>query len=95
MVDLGNKIKQLRIDRGLSQTDLAKRVNITKSMISSYENSMRLPSYDVLLKIARCFHVSTDYLLGLTSKKTFDVTNLTDLQAEIISRLIDEFHEQG
>lgn len=94
MVDLGNKLKQLRIDKGFSQTDLAKRINVTKSMISSYENSMRLPSYDVLLKIARCFHVSTDYLLGVTSKKTLDVSNLTDRQAEIISRLIDEFHAQ-
>ena len=94
MVDFGNKLKQLRTDKGFSQLDLAKRVSITKSMISSYENSMRLPSYDVLLKIAKCFHVSTDYLLGLSSNKTLDVSDLTDRQAEIISRLIDEFHAQ-
>ena len=94
MVDLGNKLKQLRIDKGFSQSELARRVDITKSMISSYENSMRLPSYDVLLKMARCFHVSTDYLLGVSSKKTLDVSDLTDRQTEIISRLIDEFHNE-
>ena len=94
MVDLGDKLKQLRIDKGFSQADLAQRIGITKSMISSYENSMRLPSYEVLLKIARCFHVSTDYLLGVASKKALDISNLTDRQAEIISRLIDEFHGQ-
>ena len=94
MVDLGDKLKQLRIDKGFSQAELARRVGITKSMISSYENSMRLPSYDVLLKTARCFHVSTDYLLGITSKRMLDVSDLTDRQAEIISRLIDEFRGQ-
>jgi len=95
MVDFGNKLKQLRIDKGFSQTDLAKRMNVTKSMISAYENSMRLPSYDVLLKIVRCFHVSTDYLLGVSGKKMLDVSGLTDRQTEIISRLIDEFRMQG
>ena len=94
MVDLGNKLKQLRIDKGFSQSELARRVGITKSMISSYENSMRSPSYGVLLKMARCFHVSTDYLLGVTSKRMLDVSDLTDRQAEIISRLIDEFRKQ-
>ena len=94
MVDLGNKLKQLRIDKGFSQSELARRVGITKSMISSYENSMRLPSYDVLIELVRCFHVSTDYLLGVSSKKTLDVSDLTDRQAEIISRLLDEFREQ-
>ena len=94
MVDFGNKIKQLRIDKGYSQSELAQLAGVTKSMISSYENSMRLPSYDVLLRIARCFHVSTDYLLGVSSKKTLDVSDLTDRQAEIISRLIDEFHNE-
>lgn len=94
MVDLGNKVKQLRVDKGFSQADLAKLINVTKSMISSYENSMRLPSYEVLIKIAACFHVSTDYLLGVSNKKTLDVSGLTERQAEIISRLIDEFNER-
>ena len=94
MVDFGNKLKQLRIDKGFSQADLAKRINVTKSMVSSYENAMRMASYDVLIKIARCFHVSTDYLLGVSNKKTLDVSGLTDRQTEIISRLIDEFHTQ-
>jgi len=94
MVDFGQKLKKLRIDKGLSQSELARRVNITKSMISAYENSLRLPSFDVLINIANCFHVSSDYLLGVTREKTLDISSLSDSQVEIISRLIDEFNEK-
>ena len=56
MVDFGDKLKQLRTLKGLSQEQLAKRMSITKSMVSAYENSVRLPSYDVLIKIALFFN---------------------------------------
>jgi transcriptional regulator with XRE-family HTH domain len=62
MVDIGNKIKELRTEQKMTQSDLAERLGVTKSSISSYENGSRLPSYDILLKIARIFKVSTDIL---------------------------------
>lgn len=55
MVDIGNKIKELRTEQKMTQSDLAERLGVTKSSISSYENGSRLPSYDILLKIARIF----------------------------------------
>lgn len=91
MVDFGNKLNRLRTDKGLSQEKLAKKLNITKSMISAYENSIRLPSYDVLIKIALFFNVSIDYLFGFHEKQFLDTTNLTGEQIEILSRLIDQF----
>ena len=91
MVDFGDKLKKLRTDKGLSQDKLAKRLTITKSMISAYENSIRLPSYDVLIKIALFFNVSMDYFFGFDKRRFLDTTGLSEEQIEILSRLIDQF----
>jgi len=95
MVDFGNKLKELRTSKALSQEQLAKRMSITKSMISAYENSVRLPSYDVLTKIALFFNVSIDYLFGFDNKQFLDTTDLSQEQITILSTLIDEFKNKS
>lgn len=91
MVDFGIKIRELRKKKCLTQQQLAEWVGVTKAMISAYETGMRYPSYDILIKFARIFHVTTDYLLGIDSKKYFSVDGLSDTQAEIVANLIEEF----
>ncbi len=61
MVLLGEKLKKLRIDRRLNQSHLAEMMGLATSAISSYESCSRRPSYEILIKYARIFHVSTDY----------------------------------
>lgn len=90
-MDIGNQIKRLRTSNKLTQTELAKRLKVTKSTISAYENGSRLPSYDVLISIAQLFHVSTDNLLGYSSKHTLDVTHLTLDQRNTIHSIISAF----
>ena len=91
MVDFADKLKTLRTSKAMSQGNLAKKLNITKSMISAYENSVRLPSYDVLTKIALFFNVSIDYLFGFDKRQFLDTTGLTESQIKALSVLIDEF----
>ena len=62
-------------------------------MISAYENQIRLPSYDVLLKIAAYFHVSVDFLLSDGKKIFLEITELTEKQISLLSDLIDQFKE--
>ena len=50
--ELGTKIKQLRTQRNMSQITLAQQLRVSKSVISSYENSVHLPPYDVLIQLA-------------------------------------------
>jgi transcriptional regulator with XRE-family HTH domain len=94
MVDFGLRIKKLRQSKNLTQLQLAKRLNISKSMISAYENDIRLPSYDVLIKLSRIFNVSTDFLLEINSNRTINVSGLTDKQIEIINTIIGEFQRK-
>ncbi len=91
MVDFGIKIKELRKSKGMTQQQLSERIGITKAMISAYETGLRYPSYDILIKLTHIFHVTSDYLLGIESKKYFDINGLTDDQAEIVAKIIEEF----
>ncbi len=79
MVDFGTKLKELRRQAGLTQKQLADRLWLSKATVSYYEQSLRYPSPEILVRLSGVFHVSTDYLLGIDDKKqTLDVTDLTD-----------------
>lgn len=62
-MSLGNKIKQLRQEKGWSQDELAFHAGIDGRQISRYENNKVTPSVDVVIKLARAFDVSVDHLL--------------------------------
>ena len=89
MVNMGKKLKSLRIEKKLTQKQIAERIGLAISAVSSYESGTRYPSYDVLIKLAQIFHVSTDYLLGMTDKRNIDVSGLNDNEIELISQLVD------
>lgn len=86
---MGEKLKSLRIEKKLTQKQVADRIGLAISAVSSYESGTRYPSYDVLVKLARIFHVSTDYLLGITDTRTIDVTGLNDNEIELVSQLVN------
>ena len=86
---MGEKLKSLRIEKNLTQKQVADRIGLAISAVSSYESGTRYPSYDVLVKLARIFHVSTDYLLGMTDKRNINVTGLSDNEIELVSQLVD------
>lgn len=72
----------------MTQADLSDRLGVTKSVISAYENGVRMPSYDILIQISRIFHVTTDYLLGLETKQEIDVSGLTEEEVLALINLI-------
>ena len=67
---LKERLYQLRTDAGLTQEDLAKRINVGRSTIAGYEKGITQPSYAVLMLLADYFEVSLDYLFGRTNMKT-------------------------
>ena len=62
---MNKKLKLLRNEKNLSQKQVAEQLGITVSAYSNYEQGIREPSYDILIKIAKLYNVTTDYLLGL------------------------------
>lgn len=90
MVDFGNTLKELRQQAGLTQKQLADRLWLSKATVSYYEQSVRSPSPEVLVKLSWVFHVSTDYLLGIENKKqTLDVSDLSDEDIKFLENAIE------
>ena len=95
MVNFGNTLKELRKGMGLTQQQLADRLWLSKATVSYYEQSLRYPSPEVIVKLARVFHVSTDYLLGIEDKKqSIDVAGLSDEQIAAVQTLVDMLKEK-
>lgn len=93
MVNMGEKLKSLRTEKKLTQKQIADRIGLAISAVSSYESGTRYPSYDALIKLARIYHVSTDYLLGITDSRNIDVTGLEDDEIELIAQLVDKLRQ--
>lgn len=83
-MDFGDKLKMLRNGQKMTQQQLAIRLGVAKSVVSYYESGDRFPSYDVLIKIARTFHVTTDYLLDIERRRVLDVSDLSEEQIAVI-----------
>jgi len=88
VIDLSVRLRQLRLDKRLRQDQVARLVGVSKGAISAYETDIRQPSYDVLIRLANLYRVSTDYLLGCTDDRTIDISGLTADEAAIISSLV-------
>ena len=88
MVDFGKKLKELRKQAGLTQKQLGDKIKVTKSVISYYELQERYPSPEILIKLAKTFHVTTDYLLGLENKQTLDISGLSDEDVQLLQHTI-------
>ncbi|ADI02591.1 transcriptional regulator, XRE family [Syntrophothermus lipocalidus DSM 12680] len=90
MTSVGSRIKQLREERGLTQEQLGKILNVQKAAISKYEKGHTLPDSEALKKLAKFFNVSVDYLLCLTdTREPFDTkvtANVSYESAEKSSR---------
>ena len=62
----GERLKDLRVERGWSVADLAEKINHAKSAVSYWERGMKEPTISVLKELCLILEVSADYLLGLT-----------------------------
>lgn len=91
---LNKNIKKLRLARGISQVELAAALGVTKQSVSNWENDNILPSIDMLMKLSKYFSVSTDYLLGLVTEKSLDVSNIDDNTVSHLRLLIEDIQNQ-
>ncbi|MGZ9782497.1 helix-turn-helix domain-containing protein [Bacillus pseudomycoides] len=73
-MDFPTRLKQIRREHKLTQEQLGEKINVTKVSISGYENGNRTPDTETLQKLADCFDISVDYLLGRTNKRSLNDT---------------------
>ncbi|MBE6978951.1 MAG: helix-turn-helix transcriptional regulator [Ruminococcaceae bacterium] len=85
-------IRKLMEEREMTQDDLAKKISRSRQTVSQYVNGISEPGYETLVVIAKCFGVSTDYLLGASEITTKDadeiaVINFTGLSEDSVKTL--------
>lgn len=95
MFDFGLRLQELRKLHKLSQEDLGRKVNRSKSVISSYENNLKVPSVDILTSLAVLYNVSLDYLVGIDKNEMVSIEGLTDEQKNVIHTLLLEFKDNS
>lgn len=61
----GEKLKELRTEKNVGQVELSKAINVSKGIISLWENGLREPKLSNLVSLSKYFKVSIDYLAGL------------------------------
>jgi len=81
-MNLGKKIKELRTERGISQSKLAQGIGYAQSIITEWELGRKRPIADAIIALARYFDVTTDYLLGLECEDGTKETNLIFTEEE-------------
>lgn len=91
MYDLGHRLKELRMKRGYTQESLGKKINKSKSAISSYEKDVQLPPLEVAVDIATTLNVSLDTLVGLGNNEYISIKNLSSQKKEVLDLILAEF----
>lgn len=92
---ISDRLRTLRQRNNWSQTDLANKLNITRSSVNAWEMGISVPATKTIVELTSLFHVSADYLLGISN--TPEIINLehyTDREKQIIRELLDYFTEQ-
>ena len=87
MID--QKIKILREKRWITQSELAKKLGITRSGVNAWEMGISVPSTQYIVILAKFFNVSTDYLLGLSDTSTISVDGLSDREIASLVEIIN------
>lgn len=92
-MSFGARLKELRLEKNMQQSELGRLLNITNVAVSHYENDNRKPTPEIISKVAEIFNVSTDYLLGISSskRKYYDLTEKDEKNIEkTLEKLVEE-----
>ena len=71
-MSFGNNLKKIRQENEITQEELAKKINTSRSNIANYENDKNMPSIEILNKLSEIFNCSIDYLLGKSNVRNPD-----------------------
>ena len=91
-MNIGLKITELRKQKGWSQTDLARQIDVSRVIIGRYERNESAPSIDVAKRMADAFEVSLDFLVGEVQNAAFDKKILNRIQE--IQHMSPDFRNQ-
>ncbi len=85
---ISERIRTLRDNAGMSQAQLAKKLDVSRSAVNAWEMGFSAPTTQYIVAMARLFHVSADYILGLENGYSLRLENYTDEELNLVYGLI-------
>ena len=85
---VADKIKFLREQIGLTQSDLAKRLGITRSSVNAWEMGLSTPTTQYIVALSKLFHVSADYILGIKPDLSITMKGYTPEETALVLNLM-------
>ncbi len=95
MVEFGKRLRQLRKSNNFTQKQLAALIGVQNTMISFYEVGERIPSPEMIIKLASVFHVTTDYLLGIEKSETINIAGLNEHDKQLVYALVESLRQKN
>ncbi|MBQ9518556.1 MAG: helix-turn-helix transcriptional regulator [Firmicutes bacterium] len=94
LTGIGERLHNLRKEKRLTQKQVAELIGVQNSIISFYEVGERIPSPQMIIKLAAVFHVSTDYLMGVEKGENVDISKLSENDKYLVRALVDSLREK-
>ena len=90
---IGERLKEVRQDHGDTQSDLARKMHVSLSTVKSWEGENSAPKHEYLVEICKLYHVSSDFLLGLTDEDPVFSRTRRDKLSDRNKSLLNLFEE--
>ncbi len=90
-VNIGDRLRDIRKDNKFTQAELGELIGTSRATVNSWEMGISLPSTQFLIRLAKLYKVSTDYLLGIETSELVDISHLKKADKEIIYGLLKRF----
>ncbi|MCL2248043.1 MAG: helix-turn-helix transcriptional regulator [Oscillospiraceae bacterium] len=81
------RLAELRVERGMNQRQVSGDLGVSQAVLSHYENGLREPKLEFVLKLCSYYDVTSDYLLGRSDERADATTRLSDMICDKISTL--------
>ena len=91
---IADRIKLLRQENDMTQSDLARILGITRSSVNAWEMGISVPSTQYIIEMSRIFHVSTDYIMDVDTYATLSIKGLDDNEIRMVHALIEHFRNK-
>lgn len=78
----------LRKESGISQSELARKLSITRAAVNAWEMGLSAPSAQYIIELAHLFHCSADYILELSNDKYIDISKYNEKETKLLRDLV-------
>ena len=93
IIKTAERIKELREKNHLTQSELARRLYVTRSSVNAWEMAISIPSVDKIVELCLVLHTTADYLLGLNDSEVLPLNQYGEREKKLLYDLLQYFDE--